>query len=49
MPLLVILVLLVVLELVHAHIGSLNRVYWEEVQDVIVVLLNCHSEAFLEH
>ena len=49
MPLLVLLELLVVFELMHADIGSLDRVDWEEVKDVIIILLDGHSETLLEH
>ena len=49
MPLFVLFVLLVVLELVHAYIGCLDRINWEEVQDVIIILLYGHREAFLKH
>lgn len=33
----------------HAHVGCLDRVDWEQIQDVIVILLDGHCEAFLEH
>ena len=49
MPFLVLFELFIVLELVHAHVGRLDRVDWEKVQDVIIVLFNCHGEALLEH
>ena len=49
MPLLVLLILLVVFELMHANIGSLDRVDWEEVKDIIIILLDSHSETFLKH
>ena len=48
-PRLIFLELLVVLQLVHAHVGCLDRVDGEQVQDVIVVLLHSHGEALLEH
>ena len=49
MALLVQLVLLVVFYLMHTHIGRLNRIDWEKIQDVVIVLLNCHGEGFFEH
>lgn len=47
--LLVQLVLLVVLNLMHTHIGCLNRIDRKKIQDVIIVLLDGHGEGFLEH
>lgn len=48
-PLLIFLVLFVVFKLVHANVGCLYRVNWEQVQDIIIVLFYGHCETLFEH
>ena len=49
MSFLILLVLLVVLKLVSAAVNCFDRVDWEQVQDVVFVFLDRHSEGGFKH